>query len=181
MNLPYAISDFGDLRREGFFYADKTRFIPLLEDKRHGRRYVLFLRPRRFGKSTLLSMLEHCQAPAVDVVERLAHALGVQPAWLAYGEGEGLGIKKDSSRSERTSILPRQCVAARALLDMTQQRLAELSGLTVKTVMRFESGAHRTTAPVILALRVALEDAGILFVAENGTGPGVALRQRTGA
>jgi hypothetical protein len=59
MNLAYAISDFGAIRRGGFFYSDKTRFIPLLEDKQRGRRYVLFLRPRRFGKTTLLSMLEH--------------------------------------------------------------------------------------------------------------------------
>lgn len=59
MNLPCAISDFGEIRREGFYYADKTRFIPRLEDKQRGRRYVLFLRPRRFGKTTLLSMLEH--------------------------------------------------------------------------------------------------------------------------
>ena len=59
MNLSYAISNFGEIRRGGFFYADKTRFLPMLEDKQRGRRYVLFLRPRRFGKTTLLSMLEH--------------------------------------------------------------------------------------------------------------------------
>ncbi len=59
MNLPYAISDFARLRKDDFFYADKTRFIPMLEDKQRGRSYVLFLRPRRFGKTTLLSMLEH--------------------------------------------------------------------------------------------------------------------------
>lgn len=59
MNLPYGISDFSEIRREGYFYADKTRVIPRLEDKQRGVRYALFLRPRRFGKTTLISMLEH--------------------------------------------------------------------------------------------------------------------------
>lgn len=58
MNLPYALADFPTLRRENYFYADKTRFIPLLEDPQAALRHVLFLRPRRFGKSLFLSVLE---------------------------------------------------------------------------------------------------------------------------
>jgi hypothetical protein len=56
MKVPYGISDFGTIRGEGFFYADKTPFLPVLEA---GYRHLVFLRPRRFGKSTLVSMLEH--------------------------------------------------------------------------------------------------------------------------
>src|SRR5215468_5979746 len=56
MKIPYGMSNFGQIRGEGFFYADKTPFLPVLEA---GYRHVVFLRPRRFGKSTLLSMLEH--------------------------------------------------------------------------------------------------------------------------
>src|SRR5262249_62405942 len=56
MKIPYGISDFGQIRAEGFFYADKTPFLPVLEGV---YRHVVFLRPRRFGKSTLVSMLEH--------------------------------------------------------------------------------------------------------------------------
>jgi hypothetical protein len=56
MKIPYGISDFGQIREEGFFYADKTPFLPVLEA---GYRHLVFLRPRRFGKSTLVSMLEH--------------------------------------------------------------------------------------------------------------------------
>ena len=59
MKIPYGRSYFGDIRRRGFFYADKTPFLPLLESDEAGYAHVLFLRPRRFGKSTLLSMLEH--------------------------------------------------------------------------------------------------------------------------
>jgi hypothetical protein len=57
MDIPYGRSNFEEIRQRGYFYVDKTPFIPLLESARVG--YPLFLRPRRFGKSTLLSMLEH--------------------------------------------------------------------------------------------------------------------------
>jgi hypothetical protein len=59
MKIPYGTADFAWLRQGGFFYVDKTRFIPRLEDARLGRKNLLFLRPRRFGKSTLVSMLHH--------------------------------------------------------------------------------------------------------------------------
>jgi len=56
MKIPYGISDFGRIREKGFFYADKTPFLPGLEA---GYEHIVFLRPRRFGKSTLVSTLEH--------------------------------------------------------------------------------------------------------------------------
>src|SRR5260221_418001 len=59
MKIPYGISDFGHIRSQGFFYADKTPFLPVLERAESSYSYLLFLRPRRFGKSTLLSLLEH--------------------------------------------------------------------------------------------------------------------------
>ncbi len=59
MKIPYGISNFADLRRGRYFYIDKTPYIPKLEPDELGVSYSLFLRPRRFGKSTLLSMLEH--------------------------------------------------------------------------------------------------------------------------
>jgi len=57
MRIPYAKSDFAAIRRGGYFYVDKTRYLHELEsvDADH----VIFLRPRRFGKSTLISMLEN--------------------------------------------------------------------------------------------------------------------------
>src|SRR5882672_5252776 len=59
MKIPYGISDFGRIRSQRFFYTDKTPFLPVLESAESGYNHLLFLRPRRFGKSTLLSMLEH--------------------------------------------------------------------------------------------------------------------------
>jgi hypothetical protein len=56
MKIPYGMANFADIRQDGYFYADKTRFIPVLEDANTGR-YGVLLRPRRSGKSLLLSML----------------------------------------------------------------------------------------------------------------------------
>ncbi len=57
MKVPYAKCDFSAIRAEGYFYVDKTPFIPHIEsiDEAH----VIFLRPRRFGKSTLISLLRN--------------------------------------------------------------------------------------------------------------------------
>ena len=49
ITIPYAVTDFADLRERGFYYVDKTNYIPGLEDYNA----PVFLRPRRFGKSRL--------------------------------------------------------------------------------------------------------------------------------
>ncbi|VFN08066.1 MAG: Predicted AAA-ATPase [Candidatus Kentron sp. G] len=56
MKFPYGISDFDSLITRQFHYVDRTDHIPLLEAAGD---QLLFLRPRRFGKSLLLSMLEN--------------------------------------------------------------------------------------------------------------------------
>lgn len=53
ITIPYAIADFVDLRERGFYYVDKTEYISRLEDYNA----PVFLRPRRFGKSLLISTL----------------------------------------------------------------------------------------------------------------------------
>lgn len=54
MKLPYGVSDFEKLITEDHYYCDRTGRIPLLEAAGY---YLLFIRPRRFGKSLLLSTL----------------------------------------------------------------------------------------------------------------------------
>ncbi len=53
----YLSSDYNSLVENNGFYVDKTKFIPHLENSSNPN--LFFLRPRRFGKSLLLSMLEH--------------------------------------------------------------------------------------------------------------------------
>ena len=52
--IPYGISDFEKIQLKNKYLVDKTRFIRTLED----HEYVFFIRPRRFGKSLWLSILE---------------------------------------------------------------------------------------------------------------------------
>jgi hypothetical protein len=56
MKFPYGISDFYQIIDEGYFYLDRSMHIRLIEET---GKTILFLRPRRFGKSMLLSMLEN--------------------------------------------------------------------------------------------------------------------------
>lgn len=56
LQFPYAISDFHALRSQGYLYLDRTAAIADLEA---AGKQLVFLRPRRFGKSLLLSMLAH--------------------------------------------------------------------------------------------------------------------------
>ena len=51
LKLPVGIEDFKKIRRQGFYYIDKTRQIEQLLD-RWGK-VNLFIRPRRFGKTVL--------------------------------------------------------------------------------------------------------------------------------
>ncbi|HCL56152.1 MAG TPA: hypothetical protein DHW82_03980 [Spirochaetia bacterium] len=56
--IPYGIANFEKIKEnKQFYYVDKTNYIKEIEDL--GSQYHFFLRPRRFGKSLFLSMLEH--------------------------------------------------------------------------------------------------------------------------
>lgn len=69
-----------------------------------------------------------------------------------------------------------QIRAARGLLNWTVRDLAEKSGVHRNTITRAETDA---TGPghATAAIRAALEAAGVIFVPENGEGPGVRLRK----
>lgn len=70
-----------------------------------------------------------------------------------------------------------QIKGARAMLDWSQQTLAEKSGVSLPTIKRIESaGPGRSSLDTITAIKTALETAGIEFISENGGGPGVRLR-----
>jgi hypothetical protein len=53
--IPYGISNFETLKLEEWYYIDKTKFIEEIENE---SKYLYFLRPRRFGKSLTIAMLE---------------------------------------------------------------------------------------------------------------------------
>jgi len=53
--IPYGLSDFKRIQTEKYYYVDKTHFLKLIEDEAN---FLYFLRPRRFGKSLTLAMIE---------------------------------------------------------------------------------------------------------------------------
>ena len=72
-----------------------------------------------------------------------------------------------------------QIRAARALLKWSAQDLASASALGVNTIRRAEVAEAEIalTAANSLAVRNALENAGVEFIEENGGGPGVRLKK----
>ncbi|BGE84071.1 MULTISPECIES: helix-turn-helix domain-containing protein [Methylosinus] len=75
-------------------------------------------------------------------------------------------------------ITPAQLRAARHLASLSQADIAKATGLSLPTIKRAES---ERVVPIsdesIAAIRGALEAAGVIFVDENGEGPGVRLKK----
>jgi transcriptional regulator with XRE-family HTH domain len=82
-----------------------------------------------------------------------------------------------STKNVGIKIKPGQCRAARALLEITQAQLAEISGLGLSTVVDFEKSRRAVSEEAIFAIQAALENA-VEFIDENGGGPGVRLKKR---
>jgi ribosome-binding protein aMBF1 (putative translation factor) len=72
---------------------------------------------------------------------------------------------------------PAQCRAARGLLDWSRQALAEAAHIDTEIIGRFEDSFSTPQTTSILALKRALEAAGVIFVDDDGQGAGVRLRK----
>jgi hypothetical protein len=57
LKLPYGISNFAEIVTDNYHYIDRTNYIETLEGL--GEKYILFIRPRRFGKSLFVSVLDY--------------------------------------------------------------------------------------------------------------------------
>src|SRR5262245_53118915 len=106
--------------------------------------------------------------------------------WLAHyktPESQPL-IRKVSNIMTGKSILKvsiRQVKAARELLAWSQDQLAQKAGVSVPTIKRLEAsdGPLGGRADTVNKIRTALENGGVVFIDENGGGPGVRLKQRS--
>jgi predicted transcriptional regulator len=72
-------------------------------------------------------------------------------------------------------MTPAQCRAARALVDMALPDLARFAIVPRALIADFESGVATPRPADLLAMRQALEDAGVEFI--DGDRPGVRLRK----
>src|SRR5665811_1021925 len=91
--------------------------------------------------------------------------------WISYDFLDG--------KMKLASLTSAQIRAARALVRWRAQDLARESSVGVATIRRAELTHDETsmTAANDLAVRRALEGAGVEFIDENGGGPGVRLRK----
>lgn len=76
-------------------------------------------------------------------------------------------------------MTPAQCRAARALIGMTQPELAAAAGFGLSTVVDFERERRVVSTTAQARMMEALEEAGVEFIAENGGGVGVRMKERT--
>ena len=74
-------------------------------------------------------------------------------------------------------MTPAQCRAARGLIRWTQPDLAKAAGVSDVTVRKFENDQASPQRASLDVIRRALEAAGVIFIAENGEGPGVRMRK----
>jgi hypothetical protein len=101
-----------------------------------------------------------------------------------YGSEHHYGMKhsimNDKVNKALKPLTSAQMRAARALIRWSAEDLARETALSVTTIRRAELTEDETsmTAANDLAVRRALEAAGVEFIEENGGGAGVRLRQR---
>ena len=65
-------------------------------------------------------------------------------------------------------ISAKQCRAARALLDWTQEQLATKAGVALRTVQDFEGERRKPIKVVRASIQQALENSGVEFFADDG-------------
>ena len=94
-------------------------------------------------------------------------------------DGINYTIKYEYVNMNSNMLTSAQIRAARALLRWSAQDLAQHSALGVTTIRRAELTEHATSMTVSndLAVRRALEAAGVEFIDENGGGAGVRMRK----
>lgn len=81
--------------------------------------------------------------------------------------------------SESDQLTGRQIAAARVLIGLGQAELAAAASISVPTLRRMEASAGPAAGLTnnVAAVKRALEAAGVIFVEENGEGPGVRLKK----
>lgn len=73
-------------------------------------------------------------------------------------------------------LLPEQCRAGRGLVNLSQERLAELAGVSRSTVRDFECHRHELHRATEVQIIKALESTGVRLLPPGPDGAGVRLR-----
>ena len=75
------------------------------------------------------------------------------------------------------TISPAQCRGARGMVGLSQGELADKARVGLSTVKNFETGRSVPYAKNMADIIAALKTAGVVFVEQNGEGPGVRLKK----
>lgn len=75
-------------------------------------------------------------------------------------------------------VTPEQIRGARAMLGITQADLAHRAGISTTGLNNIERGHADPKTSTLRAIEAALREAGVIFIAENGGGPGVRLAKK---
>ncbi len=86
---------------------------------------------------------------------------------------------KKPTDDRTSSLLPAQCRAGRALVNWSQNDLADRSGVAKATIAYFETSKRQPYSQTLGTLRRVLEKAGVSFVDQDEVGAGVCLKART--
>ena len=109
---PVGIQNFESLRKDGYFYVDKTELMYRLV--KTGRYYFLS-RPRRFGKSLLISTLEAYFQGKKELFDGLA-VYGLEKEWKRYPVIHlDLNAKKFDTEEDLIRLIDRQLLVYEAL------------------------------------------------------------------
>lgn len=122
MIIPVGISDFRDIRENGYYYVDKSKMIKeLLADV--GTKVTLITRPRRFGKTLNMSMLAGIFSGAgYDVESNREHGEGRSDVIVKDYLNDRVAIF-EVKHSEKLGDLEADCM--RALTQIREKGYAE--------------------------------------------------------
>lgn len=82
--LPYGVADYTWIKSQNRYCADKTMFIPKMEEAGD---FLYLIRPRRFGKSVFLTMLQ----AYYDIEKKDSFHITFKDTWIESHPTEGLG------------------------------------------------------------------------------------------
>ena len=82
--LPYGVADFTWIKSQNRYWADKTMYIPKMEEAGD---FLYLIRPRRFGKSVFLTMLQ----AYYDIEKKDSFHITFKDTWIESHPTEGLG------------------------------------------------------------------------------------------
>ena len=129
IKLPYGISNFADIVEQNYLYIDRTKYIEILETE-IADKYILFIRPRRFGKSLFVSVLDYYyNIKYKDKFEKLfgKYYIGKNPTPLKNSylvlRFNFSGINTETKESTYNGFLDKVKVSVKSFLNMYENIL----------------------------------------------------------